>query len=87
MMDALKSHWPEYLIEGACLALFMVSAFYLRYDPRTSRFAGSPGDSQSAAAAFFDGIGDGRHRDRDHLFTVGKTVRCSHQSVDHDYLL
>ena len=27
MMDALKSHWPEYLIEGACLALFMVSAF------------------------------------------------------------
>jgi len=27
MMDALKNHWPEYLIEGACLALFMVSAF------------------------------------------------------------
>src|SRR2546427_13266407 len=27
MMDALKSHWPEYLIEGACLALFMVSGF------------------------------------------------------------
>ena len=27
MIDALKRHWPEYLIEGACLALFMVSAF------------------------------------------------------------
>src|SRR3989442_2146351 len=27
MMDALKNHWPEYLIEGACLALFMISAF------------------------------------------------------------
>ena len=26
-MDALKSHWPEYLIEGACLGLFMISAF------------------------------------------------------------
>ncbi|HEY3165859.1 MAG TPA: aquaporin, partial [Candidatus Binatia bacterium] len=27
MIDAIKGHWPEYLIEGACLALFMVSAF------------------------------------------------------------
>jgi hypothetical protein len=27
MIDVLKRHWPEYLIEGACLALFMVSAF------------------------------------------------------------
>jgi aquaporin Z len=27
MMDTLKRHWPEYLIEGACLAFFMVSAF------------------------------------------------------------
>ena len=27
MRDALKSHWPEYLIEAACLGLFMVSAF------------------------------------------------------------
>jgi aquaporin Z len=27
MIDALKCHWPEYLIEGTCLALFMVSAF------------------------------------------------------------
>lgn len=27
MTDALKDHWPEYLIEGACLALFMISAF------------------------------------------------------------
>lgn len=27
MLDALKSHWPEYLIEGACLGLFMISAF------------------------------------------------------------
>jgi aquaporin Z len=26
-MDALKNHWPEYLIEGACLGLFMISAF------------------------------------------------------------
>jgi aquaporin Z len=25
--DALKRHWPEYLIEGSCLGLFMVSAF------------------------------------------------------------
>jgi aquaporin Z len=27
MTDALKRHWPEYLIEAACLGLFMVSAF------------------------------------------------------------
>jgi len=27
MTDALKQHWPEYLIEGACLGLFMISAF------------------------------------------------------------
>ena len=27
MTDALKRHWPEYLIEGACLGLFMISAF------------------------------------------------------------
>ena len=26
-MDALENHWPEYLIEGACLGLFMISAF------------------------------------------------------------
>jgi aquaporin Z len=25
--DALKRHWPEYLIEACCLALFMISAF------------------------------------------------------------
>jgi aquaporin Z len=27
VFDALKSHWPEYLIEAACLGLFMISAF------------------------------------------------------------
>src|SRR5918999_4669333 len=27
MTDALKRHWPEYLIEGACLGVFMMSAF------------------------------------------------------------
>jgi len=27
MTDALKRHWPEYLIEGACLGLFIISAF------------------------------------------------------------
>jgi aquaporin Z len=26
MVDALKRHWPEYLIEGVCLGSFMVSA-------------------------------------------------------------
>jgi aquaporin Z len=25
--EVLKNHWPEYLIEGTCLAVFMVSAF------------------------------------------------------------
>jgi aquaporin Z len=27
MIDALKHHWPEYLIESTCLGLFMISAF------------------------------------------------------------
>jgi aquaporin Z len=27
MIAALRNHWPEYLIEGACLGLFMISAF------------------------------------------------------------
>ena len=27
MTEALKQHWPEYLIEAACLGLFMISAF------------------------------------------------------------
>ena len=27
MAEALKSHWPEYLIEATCLGLFMISAF------------------------------------------------------------
>jgi hypothetical protein len=27
MTDALKSHWPEYLIEAAGLGLFMIAAF------------------------------------------------------------
>lgn len=27
MTNALKHHWPEYLMEGACLGLFMISAF------------------------------------------------------------
>ena len=26
MLDALKNHWPEYLIEAWCLGTFMVSA-------------------------------------------------------------
>src|SRR5437899_12273806 len=29
MTDALKHHWPEYLMEATCLGLFMVSAFTL----------------------------------------------------------
>lgn len=28
MTDALKSHWPEYLIEAGSLAIFMISAFF-----------------------------------------------------------
>src|ERR1044072_7301221 len=27
MLDVLKRHWPEYLIEGVCIGLFMISAF------------------------------------------------------------
>jgi hypothetical protein len=27
MTGALKHHWPEYLMEGTCLRLFMISAF------------------------------------------------------------
>ncbi|HEY7163929.1 MAG TPA: aquaporin [Candidatus Binatia bacterium] len=27
MLNALKTHWPEYLMEAACLGLFMISAF------------------------------------------------------------
>jgi aquaporin Z len=27
MTSALKHHWPEYLMEGTCLGLFMISAF------------------------------------------------------------
>jgi len=27
MTEALKQHWPEYLMEGTCLGLFMISAF------------------------------------------------------------
>src|ERR1700752_3402467 len=27
MTDALKQHWPDYLMEAACLGLFMISAF------------------------------------------------------------
>jgi aquaporin Z len=27
MADALKHHWPEYLMEAGCLGLFMISAF------------------------------------------------------------
>ena len=27
MSEFLKNHWPEYLIEGACLGVFMISAF------------------------------------------------------------
>ena len=27
MIDSLKQHWPEYLMEAACLGLFMISAF------------------------------------------------------------
>jgi aquaporin Z len=27
MLETLKLHWPEYLIEGTCLGLFMISAF------------------------------------------------------------
>lgn len=26
-MSVFKNHWPEYLIEGACLGVFMISAF------------------------------------------------------------
>ena len=26
MIDALRNHWPEYLMEAACLGVFMISA-------------------------------------------------------------
>src|SRR5918999_4066582 len=28
MLEAIKRHWPEYVIEGACLALFMIAALF-----------------------------------------------------------
>src|SRR5258706_15163169 len=47
MIRALRSHWPDYLIEAACLAVFMLSANVfaaLIFHPASpvSRFASDP---------------------------------------------
>src|SRR4029450_5073472 len=51
--DALRSHWPEYLIEGALLGLFMISAAVMSvlFAQPSSPVAQAIGDSGVARAA------------------------------------
>ena len=50
MTDALKRHWPEYLMEAACLGLFMISAFTFGAILEHPIFAPAPSYSLLTAA-------------------------------------
>ena len=68
MIDALRQHWPEYLMEAAELGLFMISACaftVLLYHP-TSPIAANVSERSSATST--DGNRDGLDRDRNYLF-------------------
>ena len=71
MTDALKHHWPEYLMEATCLGLFMVVGIYFRHNPRAPRFAGSPGHSKPAPAPPAHGNRHGTDRHQHYLFALG----------------
>lgn len=84
--DALRRHWPEYLMEAAELGMFMGVGVLVRCPAVSSGVtarvcpAGSRPKSHHRA-----GHGDDRcvHR----LFAIGKTIRCALQSGRHTDLL
>ena len=78
-LDALRRHWPEYLMEAAGLGLFMVSAGLFA---TLLLYPGSPvaqavPDGMLRRGA--DGPDHGPDRDRDHLLALGPAVGRAHQ--------
>ena len=78
MLNSLRKHWQEYLIEAGGLGAFMISACafgVLFFNPNSPLDFIKRDASQRA-----DGRGDGRDGNRDFLFAVGKTLRRTYQS-------
>ena len=78
-VDALRRHWPEYLMEAAGLGLFMISAGLfgtLLFYPGSPVAQALP---DPLAAARADGPDHGPDRDRHHLLALGPAVGRAHQ--------
>src|SRR4030095_4388822 len=73
--------------DGSCLPRSIHGfGLHFRHDSGTSRVPHSPGYSKPAVAAIFNGSCHGINRHRHHLFTLGQTVRSSHQPFDYPNL-
>ena len=74
MGDALKRHWPEYLMEAAGPGLFMVSACLFG---TLMEHPGSPvrGHRRPLSAPSLHWPGDGTDGRWHHLFTLGLAIR------------
>ena len=87
MTDALKHHWPEYLIEGTCLGLFMISAFTFGTILEHPASPGSPGHSKPDPTSPAHGDRNGVDCHQHHLFALGQTVRRPYQPVNNVHIL
>ncbi len=80
---ALRAHWPEYLMEGALLGLFMVSACGFT---ALLEHPGSP-VRQALANEFLRrglmGLAMGADGGRDHLLALGPALGRAHESGGH----
>ena len=87
MTDALKHHWPEYLIESICLGLFMISAFTFGTIPEHPVSLIHQAIPNPLLRRFLMGLAMGSTAIGNNLFAVGQTVGRSHQTIDHlDFL-
>ena len=79
LADAIALHWPEYLFEGLELGAFMLAACafgtLLFYSQSACRVIGAIRCGSSGS----HGRCDGRHRDSDHSFSDGASIRSTFQ--------
>jgi hypothetical protein len=74
MREALKKHWPEYLVEASGLGL------RLHVVAESSRFARSSTNPCRNRPSGADGGGHGSDRHRHHLLSLGKAIRSALES-------
>ena len=82
-IKTLQCHWPEYLMEAGELAVFMISAcaFGVILEHPASPVHQAIPNPFLRRALMGLAMGDDRHRH--HLLSLGQTIRCAPQSINH----